>query len=141
MPCIYWRIIHSASWINLTNRPMKFLVEEEKNTHYVRMFNNDMGFGTLCYSIAIIWNSSFLLFITSRYLHQHGYLSNKLCYDFCLLQSVIQEEERINGVRNGPSPPYRVHNIDEDVVFELSRPNIGWILISDSGTKVNRMNS
>ena len=30
-PCMYWWITHSASWINLTNRPMKFLVDEEKN--------------------------------------------------------------------------------------------------------------
>ena len=27
---MYWRITHSASWINLTNRPMIFLVDEEK---------------------------------------------------------------------------------------------------------------
>ena len=35
---------YSASWINLTNRPMKFLVDEEKDTHYIRMMIKDASF-------------------------------------------------------------------------------------------------
>ncbi|XP_072031195.1 uncharacterized protein [Amphiura filiformis] len=51
------------------------------------------------------------------------------------LQHVCQEEDLINGVKKGPSPPYRIQQTANDAIFQLSRPSVGWILVSDSGTK------